>query len=161
MGGGGTRLWDLSKFRYTDIDTIDRKTTLHYLHIQTRSMLGPTFYFPWVFRDRLFIRNCNLEWGTGGIPPACALSLHPETCEYKGQWVDLHLLAEFFFTHFVVFYNFLLAGNKQLSSLLYCFLTDLYLKKNSNVKVELIYGRLSPWRTTIRCWFLCVLLNNY
>ena len=30
---------------HADIDTIDRKTTLHYLNIQTRSMLGPTFYF--------------------------------------------------------------------------------------------------------------------
>ena len=37
--------YGLSEFRYADIDTIDRKTTLHYLHIQTRSMLGPTFYF--------------------------------------------------------------------------------------------------------------------
>ena len=41
-GTTGTRL---SEFRYTDMDTIDRKTTLHYLHIQTRLMLGPTFYF--------------------------------------------------------------------------------------------------------------------
>ena len=28
IGGGGTRLWDrLSEFRYTDLDTINRKTT--------------------------------------------------------------------------------------------------------------------------------------
>ncbi len=63
-GGGGTRLWDLSKFRYTDIDTIDRKTTLHYLHIQTRSMLGPTFYFPWVFRGTDFLYE-TVIWGGG------------------------------------------------------------------------------------------------
>ncbi len=46
------------------VDTIDRKTTLRYLHIQTRLMLGPAFYFSKVFRDRLFIRNC--KFGGGG-----------------------------------------------------------------------------------------------
>ena len=47
LGGGGVKsiVGRLSEFRYTDLDTINRKTTLHYLHIQTRSMLGPSFSF--------------------------------------------------------------------------------------------------------------------
>ena len=44
-GGGNSIVGPTSEFRYTDVDTVDRKTTLQYLHIQTRSMLGPTFYF--------------------------------------------------------------------------------------------------------------------
>ena len=43
--GGGGELDCGTDFPNSDIDTIDRKTTLHYLHIQIRLMLEPTFYF--------------------------------------------------------------------------------------------------------------------
>ena len=78
-GGGWARLWGrLSEFRYTDIDTIDRKTTLHYLHIFKHDRCWDRlFTFHRFFGTDFSYAMVNFgEWNTPHTSLMCAPAPH-------------------------------------------------------------------------------------